>query len=185
MRASWVVVTMFSLVVSAAFIAEAQNNPNNPNAPGRTSPPPKGQQSPSASANKSYEATKHIAVINAGLQDAAVNADMLANISSDKRSYDRSHAEIFLGNIRDAVNQSETHLAHLQPMASSTNEKNQFQELSKALKSAKAMMQPISNQLDKPEAVHDAATKLNKQFKDGMSPLKQLAQSLDAKVRIG
>lgn len=199
MRTSWAVaVAISSLVGASSAFAAPQGSPSTPGqkqgqTPGSQSPSP-GTQSPSAgqqknnpqaTANKPYEVTKHIAVINAGLRDGAMNSEMLADISSDKRSYDRTHGEIFIKNIGAAITQAETHLSHLQPFATSPKEKTQVADLNKALTNAKNMLQPMTNQLDDPKAIHDSATKLNKQFNDGMTPLKQVAQEMNAKIKVG
>ncbi|HWV39618.1 MAG TPA: hypothetical protein VN033_14210 [Vulgatibacter sp.] len=144
-----------------------------------------GQQQGAQGANRSYEATKHIAVINAGLRDAEMNARMLADISSDSRSYDQMHGQIFYRNIQQSISEAEEHLSHLQPLASTQNEKNQLQQLSKNLSDAKSMLQPMQSQLSDPQKVNSAATKLEKQFSNSMRPLRQVAQEMNSKVKIG
>lgn len=142
-------------------------------------------QQGASSANKSYEATKHIAVINAGLRDAELNSKMLADISSDSRSYDQTHGQLFYKNIQESVSEAEEHLTHLQPLATTQKEKTQLQQLSKSLSDAKSTMQPMANQLNDPKTVHTTATKLEKQFSSSMTPLKQVAQEMNSKIKIG
>lgn len=144
-----------------------------------------GQHQGGQTANKSYEATKHIAVINAGLRDAEMNSRMLADISSDSRSYDQTHGQLFYKNIQESVSEAEEHLSHLQPLATTQQEKNQLQQLSKNISDAKNTMQPMQNQLNDPKMVHDSATKLEKQFSSSMQPLRQVAQAMNSKVKIG
>lgn len=144
-----------------------------------------GQQQGAQSANKSYEATKHIAVINAGLRDAEMNSRMLADISADSRSYDQTHGQLFYKNIQESVSEAEEHLTHLQPLATTQKEKTQLQQLTKNLNDAKSTMQPMANQLNDPKTVHSTATKLEKQFSSSMQPLKQVAQEFNSKIKIG
>lgn len=145
----------------------------------------KGQQQGAQSANRSYEATKHIAVINAGLRSAETNSKMLADISSDSRSYDQTHGQVFYKNIQQSLSEAEEHLSHLQPLATSQKEKTQLQQLSKNLSDAKNMMQPMQNQLSDAKTVNSTATKLEKQFSNSMQPLKQVAQEMNSKIKIG
>lgn len=185
MRMSWAVVVAVGSLLGASSASAQQ-----PRAQGQQrqqqGQQQQGQQGKQGqSANRAYEVTKHIAVVNAATQDGTINSQMLADISQDKRSYDRAHGELFLKNIRESITQAEGHLAHLQPLATSPKEKEQIQKLNQELTQAKSTLQPMTNQLDDPKAVHDSATKLQKQFSNMKSPLKQLAQDMDSKIKIG
>lgn len=149
--------------------------------------PRQGQQQPGATqgAQRSYEATKHFAVINAGLQDAKLNAKMLDEISSDPRTYDRDHGELFMKNIRQSLQDAETHLAHLQPLATTKDEKDQYTQISNHIRSATQMLQPMEGFANDPKKINQSAKKLEGELDKGMDPLKKMASSMDAKVKIG
>ncbi len=201
MRRTWTIAIALASLVGASSAA-AQGSAPPPARPGQGQGQGQGQGSqqnqgqnkgqhqgshaPGAqSANKAYESAKHIAVINAGLRDGALNSQMLADISADSRSYDRTHGEVFLGNIKRSVTEAEAHLAHLQPMATTTEEKNQLKELSQHLTKAKSMFQPMTNQLNDPKAINKSATELDKELKAGIQPLQQVAKEMNSKIEIG
>ncbi|AKU93314.1 hypothetical protein AKJ08_3701 [Vulgatibacter incomptus] len=162
------------------------NQPTRPSQPGQTAPGGKqGMQQHAAKGGSAMEATKHVAVINAGLRDASTNADMLSQISANASSYDREHGEVFLKNMNDAVAEAETHLGHLQPMATTAAEKQQLRELSQHLTTSKTTLQQMSSQLNDPKATHDSAMKVNQEFKASMAPLKQYAQEANVKIKVG
>lgn len=142
-----------------------------------------GQQGQQA--QRAYEATKHFAVVNAGIQDAKLNAKMLSEISKDSRSYDQQHGDLFVKNIRESLQEAQTHLQHLQPLATSDQERKQFTEISKDLQSATQMVQPMAGWTNDPKRISDAAGKLEKELDKTMNPLKQMASSMNAKIEIG
>ncbi|HLV61129.1 MAG TPA: hypothetical protein VKY51_06985 [Fredinandcohnia sp.] len=148
--------------------------------PGKTTP---GQQDQSA--QRSYEATKAFAVVNAEMQNAKVNAKMLEQISADPRSYDRQHGEFFVKNIRESLNQAQTHLNRLRPMATSEEERQQFTEASTSIRNALQSVQPMQQALNDPKQVNQAASKLWEQIDQGMEPIRQMASSMDSRIEIG
>lgn len=153
--------------------------------PGQTVPGQQGQQQEGQSAQRSYEATKSFAVVNAEMQNAKVNAKMLEQISSDQRSYDRQHGEFFVQNIRESLNQAQSYLNRLRPMATSEEERQQFTEASTSIRNALQSMQPMQQALNNPQQVNQAASKLSEQIDQGMEPIRQMASSMDSQIEIG
>lgn len=150
--------------------------------PGQTVPGQEGQQQ---QAQRSYEATKSFAVLNAEMQNAKVNAKMLSQLSSEERAYDRQHGEFFVNNIRESLNQAQSYLNRLRPLATSEEEKQQFTEASTSIRNAMQSLQPMQQALNDPKQVNQAASKLEEQIDQGMEPLRQMASSMDSQIEIG
>lgn len=145
-----------------------------------------GQQGQQAQqAQRSYEATKAFAVVNAEMQNARVNAKMLNQLSSDQRSYDRQHGEFFVQNIRESLNQAQSYLNKIRPLATSEEERRQFTEASTSIRNALQMLQPMQQQLNDPQQVNQGVTRLEQQIEQGMEPLRQMASSMDSQIEIG
>lgn len=154
--------------------------------PGQTVPGQQGQQGQQqGSAQRSYEATKSFAVVNAEMQNAKVNARMLEQLSSDQRSYDRQHGEFFVKNIRESLNEAQSYLNRLRPMATSDEERQQFTEASTSIRNALQSLQPMQQALNNPQQVNQAASRLSEQIDQGMEPIRQMASSMDSQIEIG
>ncbi len=153
--------------------------------PGQTIPGQEGQQGQQQQAQRSYEATKSFAVVNAEMQNARVNAKMLSELSSNQQAYDRQHGEFFVNNIRESLNQAQTYLNRLRPMATSEEEKQQFTEASTSIRNAIQSLQPMQQALNDPQQMNQAASRLQEQIEQGMEPLRQMASSMDSQIEIG
>lgn len=143
------------------------------------------QQQQGQQAQRAYQVTKHFAVINAGIQDAKLNAKMLSQLSEDPQSYDKQHGDLFVKNIRQSLQEAQTHLQHLQPMAQSEEERQQFTEASQNLQNATQMVQPMAGWTNDPKRINDAANKLEEQLDKSTEPLQQMATSMDSKIEVG
>ncbi len=128
------------------------------------------------------EATKHVAVVNAGILDAATNAMMLRQITQDPRSYDADHGRLFLENIGTAVDQAEAHLAHLEHLASGSA-RGQLDEVRSRLEKVKAELPNMTGQLEQATAISGDAGRIVDELRGALGPLKSLAGSLHARVQ--
>lgn len=181
MRIRWTI----PLVAVAAFfvthaVAQQGQQPQQQPMPGQQPGQQQQQQS-----QRVYEATKHFAVIYAGMRDAQLNSDMLAQISQDPRSYDREHGELFLRNIQQSLAQAQTHLEHLRPLATTPEETQQIDQLNQTFVQANKMSRPMRDQLGDANAIHGSAQQLNQELQKGMQPLRQVATQMDAKIQVG
>lgn len=144
-----------------------------------------GMQQGKQPGQQAYEATKHFAVVYAGLRDAQLNSDMLSQISSDARSYDRDHGQLFVRNIQQSLSEAQTHLAHLRPMATTDTQKKQWDQLNQTFTKASSMVQPMTNELDNSKAIHSSSQRLARELNNGMAPLRQMASEMNAKIKVG
>jgi hypothetical protein len=129
-----------------------------------------------------YEATKHIAVVNAALVDATANATALKDITQDPRSYDPDHGRIFVSNIRTALTQAEAHLGHLQPLATSGMQMSRIKDIQGRLNHAKALVPAMESALNDPPTLGREAGDEANLTRGAIPPLKDVAQALNAKV---
>ncbi len=142
----------------------------------------RGQQK---AADPSAEATKHVAVIDVGLETAEKNADALGEIAKSADTYDRAHGGVFAKNIDDALAQAKAHLAHLEPLATSEEQKKQFQDLSQRLGKAETMAKDLGTKLGDPAQVREAARALEKELDGSDGPLERLARGMNVKADVG
>ncbi|MFO7155747.1 MAG: hypothetical protein DIU72_003915 [Pseudomonadota bacterium] len=179
MRALRTTLFAAALVLAATAMAQQDQQPGR-RQPGQTVPGQREQQ-----AQRSYEATKAFAVVNTEMQNARVSAKMLQQLSSDQRSYDRQHGEWFVKNIRESLNQAQSYLNKVRPLATSEDERRQFSEASTAIRNALQMLQPMQQQLNDPQQVNQAASRLEQQIEQGFEPLRQMASSMNSQIEIG
>src|SRR5690606_219134 len=166
MRALRTTLFAAALVLAATAMAQQDQQPGR-RQPGQTVPGQREQQ-----AQRSYEATKAFAVVNTEMQNARVSAKMLQQLSSDQRSYDRQHGEWFVKNIRESLNQAQSYLNKVRPLATSEDERRQFSEASTAIRNALQMLQPMQQQLNDPQPVNQAASRREQQIEQGLEPLR-------------
>jgi|GEM_PF-1942982 len=181
MRALRMTLAAALLVFAATAMAQQDQQPGRKQ-PGQTTP---GQSQKDQQAQRAYEATKAFAVVNTEMQNARVSAKMLQQISSDRRSYDRQHGEWFVQNIRESLNQAQTYLNKLRPLATSEDERRQFTEASTSIRNALQMLQPMQQQLNDPQQVNQSAGRLQQQIEQGFEPLRQMASSMNSQIDIG
>lgn len=181
-----------TMTLAAGFLAFAgpavgQQQQGQQQRPGQTVPGQQQQQQgqQQQSAQRSYEATKSFAVVNAEMQNAKVNAKMLGELSSQQQAYDRQHGEFFVNNIRESLNEAQSYLNRLRPLATSDDEKQQFTEASTAIRNAMQSLQPMQQSLNDPKQVNQAASRLEDQIEEGMEPLRQMASSMESQIEIG
>lgn len=176
--------TLAAGLLAFAMPAVAQDEPSQQR-PGQTTPGQEQQPGQQESAQRSYEATKSFAVLNAELQNAKVNAQMLEQLSSDQRSYDRQHGEFFVKNIRESLNEAQSYLNRLRPMATSEEDREHFTEASTSIRNALQSLQPMQQSLNNPDQVNKAVSRLSEQIDQGMEPIRQMASSMDSQIEIG
>lgn len=173
MRFAWMAALGLALATTSAGAAEQQKDHS------------KMSAAEHAEAMRPFEATKHLAVMNAGLEDAKTNAEMLAEIAKNEASYDTAHARLFATNIDEALLQADGHFAHLKPLAKTEDEKRQVELLGKRLQAARDMAKPLNANLEDRAKVQKDAEALEKKLEENMQPLENVVKLMDAKVDVG
>lgn len=187
MRNGWTMAVLVGLAV-AAGTAGAQESQGQQQ-PGMQQPGMQGMQhgqmKPMTKQQRSVEATKHVAVIEAGLNQASENAEMLEKLASHPDAYDRDHGQVFLQNIQSGIKDAEGHLMHLAPLAQTDQERKDVRELGVKIRDANQMAQRLESQLGDAKAVQTDAANLRKGLDAGEKPLKQVAKSMNSMIDVG
>ena len=176
MRTSWAI-GVAAIVAAAAGTAGAQDRPQQQQQ--------KMQKQQAQQANPAMEATKHVAVVNAGLDTAETNAKMLQEITKDPQAYDRAHGQLFVKNIREALGQAQAHAAHLAPLATTDAQKQQYQQLQQSTARANQMAQSLQAKLGNPQQLNAAAGQLTQELDGTEKPLQQLAKDMNVQIDVG
>lgn len=129
-------------------------------------------------------ATRHIAVVSAALVSANANANMLKQIAASPATYDPDHAQLFVGNIKQAVTQADEYLSHLTPMAHG-KAASDAQAIQARLDKVKAMIPKMEGELANPKEVSSTAGQCANQLHGAIAPLKSMSGSMHAKVTFG
>jgi hypothetical protein len=143
------------------------------------------QPSTQASGDQKWEATKHLAVIDVGFEQAELNADMLKKLAAEPKAYDQMHGEVFLKNIQSALGDAQTHYGHLQPLARTADDRAALKQLGERITTALQMVQPLQQSIGDAAQTQKRADELENYLDKSERPVKQVAQQMDAQIDVG
>ena len=138
-----------------------------------------------AKPDRATEAAKHFAVANAGLESAEANAEMLYEITAKPALYDQAHGQLFVKNIKEAITYAQGHIAHIEPLVQSEQEKKQLQMLNERVSKASSMVSQMESNVANVEQLHKDAGAMDKQLDGSMEPLEKLAKDMKVPVDVG
>lgn len=130
------------------------------------------------------EASKHIAMVNANLESARAQADMLEEISKSDAVWDKSHGEEFVGNISRALAGATKHVEHLTPLATTSDEKEQLRLLRDRTSDAASQTKRLGSMINNREQLHTATKKLDDQLDNARDPLESLASKFNVPIDV-
>lgn len=134
--------------------------------------------------NPSTSAAKHVAMINADLESAKAQADMLSELSKSDTIWDEAHGREFVKNLQESIGGAEAHIQHLQPLARSSEERRHFEQLQLRTSEAKSQSQAIMGQIGQRQALHDSARRLEHELDRSLDPLEKLADEMRVPIDV-
>lgn len=134
--------------------------------------------------NPSTSAAKHVAMINANLESAKDQTEMLSELSKDDAIWDEAHGREFVKNLQTNISGAEAHIQHLQPLARTDMERQQFEQLRTRTSEAKSQSQAIMGQIGQRKALHESANKLENQLDRSLDPLEKLSEEMNVPIDV-
>lgn len=147
------------------------------------SPRPEPQQT-APSGNVADEATKHVAMVNADLESAEIQAKMLREISANDAIWDVEHGKEFIENINRSIAGATVHIGHLEPLARSKDEKKEFKKLQDRTTEARTQASKLEGMIGQRGELHSAAKTLKKQLDDSRDPLESLSKKMKLSIDV-
>jgi hypothetical protein len=132
-------------------------------------------------AMKADEATKHVALIEVGLDTAELNADMLGELSKKESTFDEAHRKALVDNIEAGLADANEHLKHLEPLAGNSQH---FLTLKQRVESANRMLPELQKATDVKQATQQAQ-RMEDALDQADKPLEQVARDLRVTLDVG
>lgn len=137
-----------------------------------------------APASRGDEAAKHVALVNAELESAEINAKMLREISASDGLYDAAHGKQFVTNMRDSLGIAKAHIAHIAPLATGEREKAHVAALQQHTAAAEAKVLALEAKTADRKAIHSGAGEIGRDVDRSLDPLEDLAKELRVPVDV-
>lgn len=134
--------------------------------------------------NPSTSAAKHVAMINANLESAKIQTEMLSELSKKDEIWDEAHGREFVKNLQTNISGAEAHVQHLQPLAQSGEEKRHFEQLQQRTSEAKTQSQAIMGQIGQRQQLHESADRLERELDRSLDPLEKLAEEMNVPIDV-
>lgn len=147
------------------------------------SPRPEPQKTTPA-ASPADQASKHIAMVNADLESAEIQAKMLRELSKNDAIWDAGHGKEFIKNINRSIAGATTHIGHLGPLATTDNEKKDLKLLQDRTSDAKMQADRLESMIGQRDQLHTAAKSLKTQLDDSLDPLESLAKQMKVSIDV-
>lgn len=147
-------------------------------------PPINDLQAAAPEGNQADQASKHVAMVNADLESAEIQAKMLRELSQNDAIWDEAHGKEFVQNINRSIAGATTHIGHLEPLATSEDEKKDFRKLQDRTSDAKMQADKLESMLGQRAELHTAAKRLKEQLDDSQDPLESLSKKMKLSIDV-
>lgn len=147
------------------------------------SPRPEPQKT-QPSGSVADQASKHVAMVNADLESAEIQAKMLREISQSDAIWDVAHGKEFIQNINRSIAGATVHIGHLEPLAKTPEEKKDLKLLQDRTSDAKMQADRLESMIGRRDELHTAATTLKKQLDDSLDPLESLSKKMKLSIDV-